>query len=54
MTRAWLALGQARAGLGDVAGARTAFQQVLDRWGDAGRSVTADAARAGLAALPSP
>jgi class 3 adenylate cyclase/tetratricopeptide (TPR) repeat protein len=51
-TRAWLALGQARAALGDVARARAAFQVVLDRWGDASHSVTADAARAGLAALP--
>jgi tetratricopeptide (TPR) repeat protein len=54
MTRAWLALGQARAALGDVAGARAAFQVVLDRWGDASHSVTADAARRALAGLPSP
>lgn len=35
-----------------AAGDRAAFKVVLDRWGDAGRSVTADAARAGLVALP--
>lgn len=53
-TRCLLALGQARAAVGDVAAARGAFQQLLDRGGDAGRSVTADAARAGLAALSAP
>jgi class 3 adenylate cyclase/tetratricopeptide (TPR) repeat protein len=54
-TRMHLLLGQARAKKGDVEGARAAFQVVVDRWGaTSDPSVTLDAAKAGLAALPTP
>jgi tetratricopeptide (TPR) repeat protein len=53
LTHDELALGVAKQTTGDLAGARTAYQAVLERWGTATpRSVTADEARARLAALP--
>jgi len=52
MTRVWLMLARARRDLGDVAGARAAYDIVIERWGDAPRSITVTAARAERAALP--
>lgn len=49
--RGALALGEARAARGDLAGARAAYQEVVKYWGSARkRSVTAEAAKARLAA----
>jgi tetratricopeptide (TPR) repeat protein len=51
--RAFVLLGDALAQTGDVAGAREAYQKVVDAWGSAvPRSLTAAKARARLAALP--
>jgi len=51
--QAHLYMGMAQENTGDMAGARSAYQQVLDRWGSARpRSTTADEARARLARLP--
>jgi serine/threonine protein kinase/tetratricopeptide (TPR) repeat protein len=52
-TQAWALLGQVLEQTGDTDGARDAYEKVLARWGTAKpRSVTADKARARLAALP--
>jgi serine/threonine-protein kinase len=54
-TRAWADLGGALEAKGDSAGACGAYRVVLDRWGKAKpRSVTADKARARVAALRCP
>ncbi|MDP2344465.1 MAG: adenylate/guanylate cyclase domain-containing protein [Deltaproteobacteria bacterium] len=50
--RAYWLLGEARGRNGDVDGARIAYKAVVDRWGaTADKSVTLEAAQAGLAAL---
>lgn len=54
-TRALYWLGEGRRRSGDNDGARAAWQQIVGRWGaTTDRSVTLDAARAGLAALAPP
>jgi serine/threonine-protein kinase len=55
LTRAALDLGRAKEALQDLRGACSAYQRVLDRWGDAKpRSVTAAEARARRTALSCP
>ncbi len=56
---AWMmtqrAMGDTLAALGDVLGARAAYQQVIDTWGKSRpRCVTVDEARKSLAAPPAP
>jgi serine/threonine-protein kinase len=53
-TRTHWFLGQAREGLGDRAGACAAYHVVLDRWGRAKKSLTAERARARSRALGCP
>ena len=52
-TRSYLMLADAKRRNGDVAGAKDAYQAVINRWGgSADTSITLQAAQAGIAALP--